>query len=126
MFGRADPIPLFELYYHLMSYEMRLEAYNEDGQYSSSTNSASHGGFRGRGGRSRGRNSGGRGPQGRGGTNGARQPKQGGPSDEPHPAGHGRRAEGGRRLLVQRGHRPAPRRGRPGRHRLRRQRQGLL
>ncbi|XP_072150085.1 uncharacterized protein [Setaria viridis] len=64
MLGCAVPISLSELYSHLRSYELCLEAYNEGSQYSSSANVASRGGFRGRsnginGGRNCGRGNGG-------------------------------------------------------------------
>ncbi|XP_072150100.1 uncharacterized protein [Setaria viridis] len=83
MIGYADPPSLSELYSHSMSYELRLEAYNEGGQYSFSANSANRGGFRGcgnggrgSGSRNRGRNNGGRDPQNHGNIGGVNQPKK--------------------------------------------------
>lgn len=54
MLGCADSLSLSDLYSHLLFYEMRLEAYNEAGQYTSWANSSSRGGFRGHGNSSRG------------------------------------------------------------------------
>ena len=61
--GRAEPISLSDLYSQLLSYDLRMEMYQDGGQYQSSANAAA----RGRGGRNRGRGSNrGRGRGGRG------------------------------------------------------------
>ena len=83
MLSRVEPISLSDLFSQLLSYDLRLDMYQEGGQYQSSANTAGrgrYGGNRGRGGNNRGR---GRGGRGNNSNNGGNAPKKSGSTSKP-------------------------------------------